>query len=66
MIGDGSFQMTAQEISTMIRYGVNPIIFLLNNRGYTIEVQIHDGPYNNIKIGIINCWWIHFRVEKEK
>jgi pyruvate decarboxylase len=32
MIGDGSFQMTAQEISTMIRYGANPIIFLINNR----------------------------------
>jgi TPP-dependent 2-oxoacid decarboxylase len=26
-----------------------PIIFLINNRGYTIEVEIHDGPYNNIK-----------------
>eukprot|EP00741_Cyanophora_paradoxa_P012582 tig00020614_g12158.t1 len=49
MIGDGSFQMTAQEVSTMIRYDLNPIIFLLNNRGYTIEVEIHDGPYNNIK-----------------
>lgn len=49
MIGDGSFQLTAQEISTMIRYETNPIIFLLNNRGYTIEVEIHDGPYNNIK-----------------
>uniref|UniRef100_A0A6B2L2B6 pyruvate decarboxylase n=1 Tax=Arcella intermedia TaxID=1963864 RepID=A0A6B2L2B6_9EUKA len=49
MIGDGSFQMTAQEVSTMIRYGLNPIIFLLNNQGYTIEVEIHDGPYNNIK-----------------
>ena len=33
----------------MIRYETNPIIFLLNNRGYTIEVEIHDGPYNNIK-----------------
>ena len=32
MIGDGSFQMTAQEVSTMIRYGVDPIIFLINNR----------------------------------
>lgn len=32
MIGDGSFQMTAQEISTMIRYGADPIIFLINNR----------------------------------
>lgn len=49
LIGDGSFQLTAQEISTMIRHGANPIIFLLNNRGYTIEVEIHDGPYNNIK-----------------
>ncbi|AWF82928.1 thiamine pyrophosphate-binding protein [Microbulbifer sp. A4B17] len=48
-IGDGSFQLTAQEISTMIRYNVNPIIFLVNNGGYTIEVEIHDGPYNNIK-----------------
>ncbi|WP_444889216.1 thiamine pyrophosphate-binding protein [Microbulbifer sp. DLAB2-AA] len=48
-IGDGSFQLTAQEISTMIRYGVNPIIFLINNGGYTIEVEIHDGPYNTIK-----------------
>ena len=48
-IGDGSFQLTAQEISTMIRYGVKPIIFLINNGGYTIEVEIHDGPYNVIK-----------------
>ena len=49
LIGDGSFQLTAQEVSTMIRYGLNPIIILINNRGYTIEVEIHDGPYNNIK-----------------
>eukprot|EP00854_Cymbomonas_tetramitiformis_P006745 gene6745-8068_t len=38
LIGDGSFQMTAQELSTMIRYQTNPIIFLINNNGYTIEV----------------------------
>lgn len=49
LIGDGSFQMTAQELSTMIRYQVNPIIFLMNNGGYTIEVELHDGPYNTIK-----------------
>ena len=48
-IGDGSFQLTAQEVANMIRYEVNPIIFLMNNHGYSIEVQIHDGPYNNIK-----------------
>lgn len=49
LIGDGSFQLTAQEVSTMIRYNLNPIIILINNGGYTIEVEIHDGPYNNIK-----------------
>nr|ABJ99596.1 pyruvate decarboxylase [Lycoris aurea] len=48
-IGDGSFQVTAQDVSTMIRFGQNPIIFLINNGGYTIEVEIHDGPYNVIK-----------------
>lgn len=47
-IGDGSFQMSAQELSTLIRYDFKPIIFLLNNTAYTIEVQIHDGPYNEI------------------
>ena len=47
-IGDGSFQLSAQEVSTMIRYGAKPLIFLMNNKGYTIEVEIHDGPYNNI------------------
>ncbi len=47
-IGDGSFQLTAQEVSTMLRYDAKPIIFLINNGGYTIEVEIHDGPYNTI------------------
>ncbi len=49
MIGDGSFQLTAQEVAQMIRQKLPVIIFLINNRGYTIEVEIHDGPYNNIK-----------------
>lgn len=49
MIGDGSFQLTAQEVSTMVRYGIRPILIVINNRGYTIEAEIHDGPYNTIK-----------------
>jgi pyruvate decarboxylase len=49
LIGDGSFQLTAQEVAQMIRRGLPVIIFLINNHGYTIEVEIHDGPYNNIK-----------------
>ncbi|KAL8154250.1 hypothetical protein V2J09_012010 [Rumex salicifolius] len=48
-IGDGSFQVTAQDVSTMLRCGQKSIIFLINNGGYTIEVEIHDGPYNVIK-----------------
>jgi indolepyruvate decarboxylase len=36
-VGDGSFQETAQELSTILRHGHKPVIFLINNGGYTIE-----------------------------
>lgn len=49
MVGDGSFQLTAQEVAQMVRYELPVIIFLVNNRGYVIEIAIHDGPYNYIK-----------------
>lgn len=49
MVGDGSFQVTAQEVSQMVRYKIPITILLINNRGYTIEVEIHDGTYNRIK-----------------
>jgi indolepyruvate decarboxylase len=49
MVGDGSFQLTAQEVGQMIRLKLPVIIVLVNNRGYTIEIEIHDGPYNNVK-----------------
>jgi len=49
LIGDGSFQMTAQEVSTILRYNCSGIIFLMNNGAYTIEVMIHDGPYNTLQ-----------------
>lgn len=48
-VGDGAFQVTCQDVSTMIRYGLKPIIFLLNNDGYTIERVIVDRPYNDIQ-----------------
>ncbi|NGX55327.1 MAG: Indole-3-pyruvate decarboxylase [Chlamydiae bacterium] len=51
-VGDGSFQLTGQEVSTMIRQRLKPIIFLINNDGYTIERVIH-GPtmiYNDIQM----------------
>lgn len=49
LIGDGSFQMTAQEVSTILRYNYTGVIFLMNNGAYTIEVMIHDGPYNTLQ-----------------
>jgi len=36
-VGDGSFQETVQELSTMLRNDCKPVIFLINNGGYTIE-----------------------------
>ncbi|MBA0875144.1 hypothetical protein Goshw_026937 [Gossypium schwendimanii] len=33
----------------MLRCGQKSIIFLINNGGYTIEVEIHDRPYHVIK-----------------
>ncbi|GFZ13316.1 thiamine pyrophosphate dependent pyruvate decarboxylase family protein [Actinidia rufa] len=76
-IGDGSFQVTVQDVSTMIRNGQKTIIFLINNGGYTIEVEIHDGPYNVIKnwnyTGLVdaihngegNCWTMKVHCEEE-
>jgi indolepyruvate decarboxylase len=49
-VGDGAFQMTAQELSTIIRHGQNPVIFVMNNDGYTIERVIYDGAYNDIQM----------------
>ncbi|VTO88028.1 unnamed protein product [Fusarium graminearum] len=49
MVGDGAFQMTAQEVSQMVRFRVPIIILLMNNKGYTIEVEIHDGSYNCVQ-----------------
>jgi TPP-dependent trihydroxycyclohexane-1,2-dione (THcHDO) dehydratase len=47
-VGDGAFQMTGQELSSIARYGLNPIVFVLNNKGYTTERFIHEGPYNDV------------------
>jgi indolepyruvate decarboxylase len=49
-IGDGSFQLTGQELSTILRHGLKPVIFLLNNQGYTIERLIlgETSAYNDV------------------
>lgn len=49
-IGDGSAQLTIQELATVVRQGLTPVIFLINNDGYTIERAIHGKKlsYNDI------------------
>lgn len=49
LVGDGAFQMTCQELSTMIRYRSNVVVVLLNNDGYTIERVITDNAYNDLQ-----------------
>jgi pyruvate decarboxylase len=48
--GDGSFQTTAQELSTIIRYRLDVTTFIINNDGYTFERLVHglDAEYNDI------------------
>ena len=50
-IGDGSIQLTIQELSTLLREGLKPVIFILNNGGYTIERLImgENAKYNDIQ-----------------
>ncbi len=48
LVGDGAFQMTGLELSTAVRYGLNPIVIVLNNAGYGTERHMQDGPYNDL------------------
>ena len=49
IVGDGSFQMAAQELSTMLRCDLSITIFLINNKCYAIETILGDGPYNYLQ-----------------
>jgi indolepyruvate decarboxylase len=49
LVGDGAFQMTGMELSTCARYGLDPIVIVLNNSGYTTERLILDGAFNDIQ-----------------
>jgi TPP-dependent 2-oxoacid decarboxylase len=48
IVGDGAFQMTGIEISTIARFDLNPIIIVLNNHGYGTERLLIDGSFNDI------------------
>lgn len=48
--GDGAFQMTGQELATLVRLGHAPILIVLDNHGYGTERFLHEGEweYNEI------------------
>jgi indolepyruvate decarboxylase len=50
LVGDGAFQMTGMELSTIIRFNLNPIVVVLNNQGYGTERPMLDGCYNDIHV----------------
>jgi indolepyruvate decarboxylase len=48
LVGDGAFQMTGTELASCLRYGQSPIVIVLNNRGYSTEREILEGPFNDV------------------
>jgi indolepyruvate decarboxylase len=49
VVGDGAFQMTGMELSTVVRHELNPIVVVMNNKGYTTERFLLDGTFNDIQ-----------------
>ncbi len=51
IVGDGAFQMTGMEFSTIIKRNLNPIVFVLNNQGYETERHLgYDGEINDVQM----------------
>ena len=46
--GDGAFQMTGMELSTIAKYKLAPVVMIINNDGYGTQRHIIDGPFNDI------------------
>ncbi len=49
-VGDGAAQLTVQELASILHRGFTPVIFLINNDGYTVErkIQSPDAVYQDI------------------
>lgn len=60
LVGDGAFQMTGQELSTLIRCGASPIVIVLDNHGYGTERFLHPGTW---KYNEVQPWAYHRLVE---
>jgi indolepyruvate decarboxylase len=56
LVGDGAFQMTGMELSTIVRHGFSPIIMVFDNHGYGTERLLHAGEH---KFNDIHPWKYH-------
>jgi indolepyruvate decarboxylase len=48
LVGDGAFQMTGMELSTIVRRGLAVTVIVLDNKGYGTERLLHEGSFNDI------------------
>jgi indolepyruvate decarboxylase len=46
IVGDGAFQMTGMELSTIVRNKFDTIVIVLDNKGYGTERVLQDGHYD--------------------
>jgi indolepyruvate decarboxylase len=46
IVGDGAFQMTGNELSTLIRHHLPTIVIVLDNGGYLTERFLHPGEFS--------------------
>lgn len=56
IVGDGAFQMTGNELSTLVRYGHHSIVIVLDNKGYGTERILHPGDF---KYNEVHNWAYH-------
>jgi len=48
LVGDGAFQMTGMELSTIVRRGLPVTVIVLDNKGYGTERLLLEGGFNDI------------------
>ncbi|WP_153555317.1 alpha-keto acid decarboxylase family protein [Roseimaritima sediminicola] len=60
LVGDGAFQMTGQELSTLVRTSASAIVIVLDNHGYGTERFLHPGEW---KYNEIQPWAYHRLVD---
>jgi len=48
LVGDGAFQMTSNELSSIVRNSFDHIVIVLDNQGYGTERYLHPGEFNEI------------------